>query len=31
LNEAVPVNPNYGNAIDSQLPLSVELGARLTF
>jgi hypothetical protein len=31
LNEAVTVNPNYGNPIDSQLPLAVQLGARLTF
>jgi len=31
LNESVTVNPNYGNATDTQLPLAVQLGARLTF
>ncbi|HKE20600.1 MAG TPA: TonB-dependent receptor, partial [Kofleriaceae bacterium] len=30
-NRTLAVNPNYGNPIDSQLPLSVQLGARLTF
>jgi hypothetical protein len=31
INQQVAVNPNYGNAIDSQLPLAVQVGARLTF
>ena len=30
-SEQISVNPNYGNAIDTQLPLAVQLGARLTF
>ncbi len=31
VNEAASVNPNHGNPTDSQLPLAVQLGARLTF
>ena len=31
VNEGVTVNPNYGNPIETQLPLAVQLGARLTF
>jgi hypothetical protein len=31
INEPVSVNPNYGNATDTQLPLAIQLGARLTF
>jgi len=31
INEQVSVNPNYGNPIESQLPLAVQIGARLTF
>jgi len=31
VNESVTVNPNYGNPLETQLPLAVQLGARLTF